>query len=208
MLALVLKDLYEQRTNILFFLAFPALGYLVGPPLYGAFLILLPWSIAIRATYAEDRGGLEFLCSLPFSRNQIVTAKFLLVLLLLLLGVGEVVLVSALPPLEGTQPVPDQALWVMPVTVAGFAAVLTGAFLNLFFRIGYIRALNYSRLLALLPLALLIPQVQQIVLKSGVQLFLTSDPRRLALWVLAGSLVVYLALLLDARRVFGQKDIA
>jgi len=36
MLALVLKDLYEQRGNILLFIAFPALGYLVGPPLYSA----------------------------------------------------------------------------------------------------------------------------------------------------------------------------
>jgi len=137
-----------------------------------------------------------------------VTAKFLLVLLLLLLGVGEVVLVSALPSLQKTQLGQDQALWAMPVTVAGFAMILTGAFLNLFFRIGYIRALNYSRLLALLAFLPFIPQVQRTLLKSAVQGLLTLGPERAALLVLAGSLVVYLALLLDARRVFGHKDIA
>ena len=158
---LVTKDLALQSRSIytyfalavlvsLFFLYFTTGGgegiiYVVGT--------LAVMNVTFRAAYEDDRNkGFAFLCSLPLRRPTVVWSKFTGSFIFILAGFGSVALIDlafkGLTRQAGAYWAYLPAYTLLPSGML----VLLGVFWLLFFKLGYIKAVNIVRFLFLAPL--------------------------------------------------------
>lgn len=150
MLALVYKDLYQLRRNML---AYAGIG--LGLAIFlgnffevGAlgffYLIFAVYGLTLRSAYYDDKySALVFLRTLPIKAEYIVVAKYATVALLQVMAWLFSLGVTTLFRLTGA-PLPP-GLWSFYVGATVAITVILSVFLVMFFRWGYNQAISYIR---------------------------------------------------------------
>lgn len=155
MLALVLKDLYQQRKTLLSSAAFGGAFIILfsrlpaGSSAAYTWIIMLTFGYVTRAAYDEDRNkSLLFLRAMPLPPEEIVIAKYISTLIVALgaygFSVGGYLAMVAIGLAQ-----PERFLVIQGFSFLSVSLLLMGSFLAVFFGWNYGRAITSLRLLVL-----------------------------------------------------------
>jgi len=152
MLSLIYKDILIQKKTVLFsfvYIIFIIIAFQnVGPAMFPAGIVAFTYMLVLSACAYEDKNEANIMLnSLPIPRFHVVLAKYLSVLVFLVIGfvcyviVTTIMQVTALP------------IKTYPVSLAGIlgavlaVSLINGLYFPVFFKNGYIRSRIFNFLL-------------------------------------------------------------
>ncbi|MEL7564154.1 MAG: ABC-2 transporter permease [Dehalobacterium sp.] len=152
MLSLIYKDILIQKKTVLFsflYIIFIIFAFQkMGPAMFPAGIVAFTYMLVLSACAYEDKNKADIMLnSLPISRSRVVLAKYLSVLVFLVIGIVCYVMVTFI--MQATA----LPIKTYPVSLAGILSTLlavsliNGLYFPVFFKIGYTRSRIFNFLL-------------------------------------------------------------
>lgn len=207
---IIYKDLYQSKKTIMVYLIIGLVFVILGtssdnPAFIGIPIILIVYSVLARNELYEDKNkGYVFLKTLPLKPYKIVLSKYLLCIILALIGTLYSTVVLVLVK-KGNIAYSEFAV----ILACGAVALLmSGVLFNLIYRYGAAKAISYTRLVfisfAFLPMVLKLA-LERIVSEEAIAGVLKSLSNIDLSTFLIIALALFIILMLDSIRIFYKK---